>query len=70
MKSLEEKELYNFVIGKRSKNDFKDDVRSFLNTLVKIGHLLFMNKQNLEIDKLAKDNLRALNISLHKRRKI
>lgn len=28
---MQQKELYDFVIGKRSKNDFKDDVRSFMN---------------------------------------
>lgn len=53
--------MYKFVIGKRSKNDFKDDVRSFLGGFVKLGFLLFKNKLNSDIDNIALKNLYEMN---------
>ncbi len=42
---FDQKELYDFVIGKRSKNDFKDDVRYFMNYLVKLSYLLLSEER-------------------------
>lgn len=54
---IQQKDLYNFVIGKRSKNDFKDDVKYFMNYFVKLGYLLLKNKTNPNILNIAMDKL-------------
>lgn len=62
-------ELYNFVIGKRSKNDFKDDVRYFTNYLVKLAYLLF-REEGEQLRKVAVDYLHKLNLYLYERRNL
>jgi hypothetical protein len=64
---LDQKELYNFVIGKRTKNDFKDDVRYFVSYLVKLSYLL-ISEDRTKIKKIAIDFLHKLNLELHTRR--
>lgn len=41
------------MIGKRSKNDFKDDVRHFMNYFVRLGNKLLKNKTNPAIKEIA-----------------
>jgi hypothetical protein len=66
--NFDQKELYEFVIGKRSKNDFKDDVRYFMNYLVKLSYLLIAEGNTDELKKIAVDYLHKLNLELYKRR--
>ena len=66
--NFDQKELYEFVIGKRSKNDFKDDVRYFMNYLVKLSYLLIAEGNTNELKKIAVDYLHKLNLELYKRR--
>lgn len=64
---IDQNELYNFVIGKRTKNDFKDDVRYFVSYLVKLSYLL-ISEDRSKIKKIAIDFLHKLNLELHSRR--
>ena len=67
--TLTQEELYKFVIGKRSKNDFKDDVRYFANYIVKLSYLL-LTKEESKIRKLAVEYLHKLNLYLYERRAV
>jgi hypothetical protein len=64
---IDQNELYSFVIGKRTKNDFKDDVRYFVSYLVKLSYLL-ISEDRSKIKKIAMDFLHKLNLELHSRR--
>lgn len=64
---IDQEALYNFVIGKRTKNDFKDDVRFFVSYLVKLSYLL-LGEDRTKIRKIAVDFLHKLNLELHSRR--
>jgi len=64
---FDQTDLYNFVIGKRSKNDLKDDVRYFTNYLVKLAYLLFKEEDD-QLRKVAVDYLHKLNLHLYERR--
>jgi len=57
-------------MSKRSKNDFKDDVKYFMNYIVRLSYLvLAMNDKESAIKKKAKSYLHKLNLELYKRRK-
>ena len=60
-------DIYNFVIGKRSKNDFKDDVRYFTNYLVKLAYLL-LKEEGDRCRKVAVEYMHKLNLYLYDRR--
>ena len=64
---IDQRELYDFVMGKRSKNDFKDEVRYFVGYLVKLSYLL-LSEDRSKIKKIAVDFLHKLNVELYKRR--
>lgn len=64
---FDQEDLYNFVIGKRSKNDLKDDVRYFTNYLVKLAYLL-LREEDDKIRKVAIEYLHKLNLHLYERR--
>lgn len=64
---LDQIALYSFVIGKRTKNDLKDDVRYFVSYLVKLSYLL-LGEDRGKIRKIAVDFLHKLNLELYARR--
>jgi len=61
--------LNDFVIGKKSKNDFKDDVRYFTNYLVKLAYLL-IREDGDRLRKVAIEYLHKLNLYLYERRNL
>lgn len=66
---FDQEDLYNFVIGKRSKNDLKDDVRYFTNYLVKLAYLLIREDQPKEkLMEISIEYLHKLNLHLYERR--
>ena len=60
-------ELKNIVIGKRTKNDFKDEIRNFVNFLVRLSYLILNNRES-DGKALAVECLHKLNLELFKRR--
>lgn len=60
-------DLQKIVIGKRTKNDFKDEIRNFVTFLVRLSYML-LNEQTGNIRQIAVDCLHKLNLELFKRR--
>lgn len=60
-------DLQRIVIGKRTKNDFKDEIRNFVTFLVRLSYMI-LNNLGANIKQIAVDCLHKLNLELFKRR--
>lgn len=60
-------DLQRIVIGKRTKNDFKDEIRNFVTFLVRLSYMI-MSQGTLNVRQVAVDCLHKLNLELFKRR--
>lgn len=64
---LPHEDLQRIVIGKRTKNDFKDEIRNFVTFLVRLSYMI-LNNLGSNVKQIAVDCLHKLNIELFKRR--
>lgn len=60
-------DLHRIVIGKRTKNDFKDEIRNFVTFLVRLSYMI-LNNLGANLKQIAVDCLHKLNLELFKRR--
>ena len=60
-------ELQRIVIGKKTKNDFKDEIRNFVLFLVRLSYMLMNNLSN-NPRQIGIDCLHKMNLELYKRR--
>lgn len=60
-------DLQKIVIGKRTKNDFKDEIRNFVTFLVRLSYMI-LNESSNNVRQIAVDCLHKLNLELFKRR--
>lgn len=65
--NLHPDDLQRIVIGKRTKNDFKDEIRNFVTFLVRLSYMI-LNNLGANIKQIAVDCLHKLNLELFKRR--
>jgi hypothetical protein len=64
---LNPEDLQRIVVGKRTKNDFKDEIRNFVTFLVRLSYMI-LNNLGANIKEIAVDCLHKLNLELFKRR--
>jgi hypothetical protein len=64
---LDSDELHRIVIGKKTKNDFKDEIRNFVLFLVRLSYMLLNNLAN-NPRQIGIDCLHKMNLELYKRR--
>lgn len=64
---LAAEDLQRIVIGKRTKNDFKDEIRNFVTFLVRLSYMILGSFGN-NLRQIAVDCLHKLNLELFKRR--
>lgn len=65
---LNPEDLQKIVIGKRTKNDFKDEIRNFVTFLVRLSYMILNESQSQNVRQIAVDCLHKLNLELFKRR--